>query len=681
MGHFIAQEESGSEKDQHLDSLQRAKSDEANKERREKNAFERAEKFARDADVRAKEQQKIDDAKRIERIADVEKAQRKREELMLKRQEDQRWLMLEQEAHRKIDYDGNLKMIERCRRNLEAIRSELPSLKRELRVLTEKYLELDLAIVKERENTGHALLLRLKDRDGPHTTLGTLVAKIRQSTQELGQILSKLRRSEDPELRRAPVQVGKARLDSLLNSLEKAVQELKLSARDAAGHGHRYRLANRIYVADSLYWGIDKSSPNHHGEVLHLMSQFHEACVDDMFRTIWGLGQACKDDLSRTVSPARKFLHRKVDELFFLYRVNMKVAAQITNDARAFEVKSRLPPPGVCNRPDVVAHAEEVDPFSAYRWQTYETIDWINRLEDVLAHAERSHEKSSSSSTLSLVKLRRVMTALHLFRDSSRRFFNQLDVFYHANMRRNQTYRLSRSRLKASRIPLLRKPAMPRGPELRGYRVPDIGPNDEKVEIEYIVSNVSLFRLAREFMQSRIVGMELVYEPHQQQQNPRQKLPMLLLANEHKVAIVHLAYMVAGETYPLPGPPNSFRSLLEDPCVLKAGYDIGMQAALLREWLRVELSGQFELKGSASQPELRRHCSAKTHSDGLSDLFYTHFGRPLPTWTACPPAQAACKDLDSFQWINCKQCSGLLSAELTLCRLGIKTTCCISPVS
>lgn len=121
------------------------------------------------------------------------------------------------------------------------------------------------------------------------------------------------------------------------------------------------------------------------------------------------------------------------------------------------------------------------------------------------------------------------------------------------------------------------------------------GPKGEKVKVHYCKSKETTERIARLFLDEKIVGFDIEWKPGASAKDGIKKnVALIQLASEERIALFHIArYSKGNSIEDLVAP--SLRQVLESPNITKVGVSIKSDCTRLRRYMDIQSRGLFEL--------------------------------------------------------------------------------------
>jgi len=125
------------------------------------------------------------------------------------------------------------------------------------------------------------------------------------------------------------------------------------------------------------------------------------------------------------------------------------------------------------------------------------------------------------------------------------------------------------------------------------YRGPGAdGAGDARVKVHYCRSKHTVERVCQYFLKEKVIGFDLEWMPDATRwQGARRNVCLAQLASESRVALFHLSLFPKKDDLVAP----SFKRIMEDPEITKAGVWIKGDCTRLRTYLGINSRGLFEL--------------------------------------------------------------------------------------
>ncbi|KAG7119576.1 Werner syndrome ATP-dependent helicase like protein [Verticillium longisporum] len=125
------------------------------------------------------------------------------------------------------------------------------------------------------------------------------------------------------------------------------------------------------------------------------------------------------------------------------------------------------------------------------------------------------------------------------------------------------------------------------------YRGRDVDGLEQNVKVHYCKSKHKMERVCQYFLDEKVLGFDLEWQPSASKSSgPRRNVSLIQLASPSRIALFHVA-LFPGADDDLMAP--TFRQIMEDPDVTKAGVNIKGDCTRLRNWFDVGTRGTFEL--------------------------------------------------------------------------------------
>ncbi len=125
------------------------------------------------------------------------------------------------------------------------------------------------------------------------------------------------------------------------------------------------------------------------------------------------------------------------------------------------------------------------------------------------------------------------------------------------------------------------------------YRGPcEDGSGNAKVKVHYCRSRHTTERVCQYFLKEKIVGFDLEWMPDATRwQGARRNVCLVQLASQSRIALFHLSLYPKNDDLVAP----SFKKIMEDPEITKAGVWIKGDCTRLKNYLGIQSRGTFEL--------------------------------------------------------------------------------------
>ncbi|RXG49139.1 hypothetical protein VDGE_08427 [Verticillium dahliae] len=125
------------------------------------------------------------------------------------------------------------------------------------------------------------------------------------------------------------------------------------------------------------------------------------------------------------------------------------------------------------------------------------------------------------------------------------------------------------------------------------YRGRDVDGLEQNVKVHYCRSKHKMEHVCQYFLDEKVLGFDLEWQPSASKSSgPRRNVSLIQLASPSRIALFHVA-LFPGADDDLMAP--TFRRIMEDPDVTKAGVNIKGDCTRLRNWFDVGTRGTFEL--------------------------------------------------------------------------------------
>ncbi|KAI4654516.1 hypothetical protein J4E81_004494 [Alternaria sp. BMP 2799] len=119
------------------------------------------------------------------------------------------------------------------------------------------------------------------------------------------------------------------------------------------------------------------------------------------------------------------------------------------------------------------------------------------------------------------------------------------------------------------------------------------GPDGEAISTHYCKSFDVAERVAKYFLQEKVVGFDIEWKPRGNPYSIKQNASLIQLACEDRIALFHVS-LFSGKTVEQLMPP-SLRAVLESPNIYKVGVAIKGDFKRLEKYLNIQSQGVFEL--------------------------------------------------------------------------------------
>jgi exonuclease 3'-5' domain-containing protein 2 len=154
------------------------------------------------------------------------------------------------------------------------------------------------------------------------------------------------------------------------------------------------------------------------------------------------------------------------------------------------------------------------------------------------------------------------------------------------------SYKMTKEAFKAARSA---KPGSPASfwsyTQYRGP-CPDGKGEEVKVKVHYCRSKHTTERVCQYFLKEKVIGFDLEWcADATKAQGPRRNVCLAQMASESRIALFHISLYPKTDDLVAP----SFRKIMEDPTISKAGVWIKGDCTRLRTYLGIQAKGQFEL--------------------------------------------------------------------------------------
>ena len=172
------------------------------------------------------------------------------------------------------------------------------------------------------------------------------------------------------------------------------------------------------------------------------------------------------------------------------------------------------------------------------------------------------------------------------------------------------------------------------------------GPEGRPVKVYYCTSIGGSERVAQEFMNDRILGLEIIGEKYTSELDFRDHSAALVLANEERIAVFHLAFMDHWRPIVVLSP--ALKEILTNDAIIKVGAQLHDRARSFARHLGVEIEGVLDLNSLHRQlhPPFPVNGCDREKQLSLSNLMEAYLGRELPR---IPRARAAISRVEDFR--------------------------------
>ncbi|PKS10807.1 hypothetical protein jhhlp_002564 [Lomentospora prolificans] len=124
------------------------------------------------------------------------------------------------------------------------------------------------------------------------------------------------------------------------------------------------------------------------------------------------------------------------------------------------------------------------------------------------------------------------------------------------------------------------------------YRGPIVDGVEKRVKVHYCKTKHSTEKACQYFLNEKVIGFDLEWEADATaDQGPKRNVSLIQIASPSRIGLFHVAQFPARDVMVAP----SFKKLMEDPGVTKAGVAIRNDATRLSKFLKIESRGLFEL--------------------------------------------------------------------------------------
>jgi 3'-5' exonuclease len=155
------------------------------------------------------------------------------------------------------------------------------------------------------------------------------------------------------------------------------------------------------------------------------------------------------------------------------------------------------------------------------------------------------------------------------------------------------------------------------------------GPGNTPVRVYYCTKLEHSEKIAKEFVNERILGFDLEWAPYNRSSNIKENISLIQLASPSKIVLFHIARHYGDTPETLLGP--TLRKLLESADVIKAGVNILGDFKRLKTFLNVDPHGYIELSHIQNLVKNRRIANGKISKalTSLATLVELNFGLSL----------------------------------------------------
>ncbi|KAH6686303.1 ribonuclease H-like domain-containing protein [Plectosphaerella plurivora] len=127
------------------------------------------------------------------------------------------------------------------------------------------------------------------------------------------------------------------------------------------------------------------------------------------------------------------------------------------------------------------------------------------------------------------------------------------------------------------------------------YRGPvDDDGKETNVTVHYCTSKETMERVCELFVGEEVLGFDLEWKPSATRQAPaKDNCSLIQIASPSRIALFHVAFFTGTDVDDLVAP--TFKELMENPEVRKAGVNVKGDSTRLRNYLGIDMQGAFEL--------------------------------------------------------------------------------------
>ncbi|KAL8344622.1 hypothetical protein RB601_004912 [Gaeumannomyces tritici] len=120
------------------------------------------------------------------------------------------------------------------------------------------------------------------------------------------------------------------------------------------------------------------------------------------------------------------------------------------------------------------------------------------------------------------------------------------------------------------------------------------GPGGKKVKVHYCRSRATTEQVCQYFLDETILGFDLEWAlDANRYSGPRRNVSLIQLASPSRIALFHVALFPPNEDVTVVAP--TLRRIMEDPAITKCGVSIKADCTRLRNFLKIDSRGVFEL--------------------------------------------------------------------------------------
>ncbi|KAI4230062.1 MAG: hypothetical protein L6R36_000319 [Xanthoria steineri] len=121
------------------------------------------------------------------------------------------------------------------------------------------------------------------------------------------------------------------------------------------------------------------------------------------------------------------------------------------------------------------------------------------------------------------------------------------------------------------------------------------GPKGQKVKVHYCRSLETTERIARLFLDERVIGFDIEWKPSATAKDGiRQNVALVQLASEERIALFHIARFSKDDSIESLVAPT-FKAIMESPSITKVGVSVKGDCTRLRKHMNIDSRGLFEL--------------------------------------------------------------------------------------
>ncbi|KAI9889049.1 MAG: hypothetical protein M1814_005838 [Vezdaea aestivalis] len=122
------------------------------------------------------------------------------------------------------------------------------------------------------------------------------------------------------------------------------------------------------------------------------------------------------------------------------------------------------------------------------------------------------------------------------------------------------------------------------------------GPDGQRPEVLYCDNRETTEQIAKTFLNETVIGLDLEWKYNAMRKHgPRSNVSLIQVASQSRIALFHIGVFVKGANEPTDLIPPSLRKLIESPSITKVGVAINGDCTRLRNHLRLNARGRFEL--------------------------------------------------------------------------------------